>query len=171
MAEEELAVVSHDATVTLREITEDTLRRIINLSKTLTAEQRTHVADNAVSIAEAHFSKYAWFRAIYADETPVGFLMLYIGPDEEQARAESGEHPTVWFLWRLMVAGPYQKYGFGRRALAHVYDLVRQQGGTELYASCVPGPDGPEGFYLRLGFAPTGKIEDGEMEIKLPLVA
>ena len=77
MAEEELAVVSHDATVTLREITEDTLRRIINLSKTLTAEQRTHVADNAVSIAEAHFSKYAWFRAIYADETPVGFPVSY----------------------------------------------------------------------------------------------
>jgi diamine N-acetyltransferase len=152
------APVTRDSVVTLREVTEDTVRTVCNLSKTLSDLQRTHVADNAVSIAEAHFSKYAWFRAIYADETPAGFLMLYIGPDDEQP----GE-PTVWFLWRLMVAGPYQKMGFGRRALELVFDITREQGATEFGTSCVPGPDGPEGFYRSLGFAANGKFEDGEM--------
>lgn len=160
----EAVPVPRDSIVTLREITEDTVREICNLSKTLTDVQRTHVADNALSIAQAHFSKYAWFRAIYADETPVGFLMLYIGPDDEQP----GE-PTVWFLWRLMVAGPYQKFGYGRRALELVYDIVRAQGGKELLVSCHPGPDGPEGFYERLGFVPNGEWEDGEKVMVLSL--
>ncbi|MCU0507981.1 MAG: GNAT family N-acetyltransferase [Anaerolineae bacterium] len=156
--------VTRDSAVTLREVTEDTVRTICDLSKTLTETQRTHVADNAVSIAEAHFSKHAWFRAIYADETPVGFLMLYIGPDDEQP----GE-PTVWFLWRLMVAGPYQKMGFGRRALEQVFDTVREQGASEFITSCVPGEDGPERFYRRLGFTPNGKWYDEELGLVLKL--
>lgn len=160
----ETTPVTRDSVVTLREITEDTVRDICNLSKTLTDVQRTHVADNALSIAQAHFSKYAWFRAIYADETPVGFLMLYIGPDDEQPGA-----PTVWFLWRLMVAGPYQKMGFGRKALDLVFDVVREQGGTEMLLSCHAGPEGPEGFYRRLGAAPNGKWYDGELGMVVKL--
>jgi diamine N-acetyltransferase len=160
----EPAPVTRNSTVTLREITEDTVRAICDLSKTLTEVQRTHVADNAVSIAEAHFSKYAWFRAIYADETPVGFLMLYIGPDDEQ----EGE-PTVWFLWRLMIAGPYQKFGFGRRALEQIFDMARSEGATELITSCVPGEDGPEGFYQRLGLVRNGKWYDEELGLVLAL--
>jgi hypothetical protein len=30
-----------------------------------------------VSIAQVHFRPEAWFRAICADDTPVGFVMLY----------------------------------------------------------------------------------------------
>ena len=63
-----------EATVCLREITQETVNSILNLR--VTKEQEQFVASNAVSIAEAHFSEDAWFRAIYADETPVGFLML-----------------------------------------------------------------------------------------------
>jgi diamine N-acetyltransferase len=163
MSEEQRAV-TRDSVVTLREVTEDTVRAICDLSRTLTEVQRMHVADNAVSIAEAHFSKYAWFRAIYADAIPVGFLMLYIGPDDEQP----GE-PTVWFLWRLMVAGPYQKLGFGRRALEQVFDLVRQQGANELITSCVPGEVGPEGFYRGLGFVPNSRWYDEELGFVIPL--
>ncbi len=161
---EEKPAPTRDAVVTLREITEDTLFPVLNLSKTLTDSQRMDVADNAVSIAQAHFSKYAWFRAIYADETPVGFIMLYIGPDDEQPG-----NPTVWFLWRLMIGGPYQKMGFGRRALGIVYEVVRAQGAKELIVSCTPGPDGPEGFYRRLGFTPNGKWYDGELGMVLQL--
>ncbi|MEW5699369.1 hypothetical protein [Pseudomonas synxantha] len=49
------------------------------LSETLPAAQRSMIADNGASIAEAHFSENAWFRAIYADETLIGFIMLHIG--------------------------------------------------------------------------------------------
>ncbi len=83
-----------EATVTLREVTQETVNSILNLR--VTKEQEPFVASNAVSIAEAHFSADAWFRAIYADETPVGFLMLSDQPDK-------GEY----FLWRFMVDAQY----------------------------------------------------------------
>lgn len=161
---EEATPVTRDAKVTLREITSDTLRPILKLSKTLSDLQQTHVADNAVSIAQAHFEPHAWFRGIYADDTPVGFIQLFIGPDED----EPG-HPMVWFLWRFMIGGAHQKLGFGRQALAIIFDMVREQGGKELLVSCHPGPDGPEGFYRRLGFAPNGKWYDGELGMVLAL--
>lgn len=151
-------------TVTLREITEKTVRLICALSDTLSPAHKKMVADNAISIAEAHFSPYAWFRAIYADETPVGFIMLYIGPEDE----EPGK-PTAWFLWRFMIGGAYQKMGFGRKALEIIFDMVREQGGKELLVSCHEGPDGPEGFYRRLGFTPNGKYYEGELGMVLRL--
>ncbi|MCY4353780.1 MAG: hypothetical protein OXC09_03205 [Truepera sp.] len=58
--------------VTLREITADTLGSILNLS--VSEDQERFVASNARSIAQAHFSEHAWFRAIYASEEPVGFV-------------------------------------------------------------------------------------------------
>lgn len=161
---EETPALSLDSVISLREITADTLRPILRLSKTLSAIQQTHVADNAVSIAQAHFEPHAWFRGIYADEAPVGFIMLYIGPEDEIPG-----NPTAWFLWRFMLGGAYQKMGFGRKALAIVGDMVREQGGNELLVSCHEGPDGPEGFYRRLGFVPNGKWYDGELGMVLSL--
>ena len=156
--------VTKDSKVTLREITAETLSPVLKLSKTLSEWQQKLVADNAVSIAQAHFEPHAWFRAIYADDTPVGFIMLYIGPDEDQP-----EHPMVWFLWRFMIGGAYQKMGYGRQALEIIFDMVRQQGGQELIVSCEPGPGGPEGFYRKLGFVPNGRTYDGELGMVLQL--
>ena len=62
--------------ITLKEITEETLRSVLELE--VSKDQKKFVAPNAVSIAQAHFSKNAWFRAIYANDTPVGFVMLYV---------------------------------------------------------------------------------------------
>ncbi|MDI9376254.1 MAG: GNAT family N-acetyltransferase, partial [Thermotogota bacterium] len=62
------------------EITEDNLIESLKLSKTLLENQDKAVASNAVSIAQAHFAKNAWFRAIYAGDTMVGFIMLDYTP-------------------------------------------------------------------------------------------
>jgi diamine N-acetyltransferase len=35
--------------------------------------------------------------------------------------------------------------------------------------SYVPGPGCPEPFYLRAGFQHTGKVDDGEIVLALPL--
>jgi len=148
-----------DAVVSLREITEDTVVPIIKLSGTLPDDQQKMVAENAVSIAQAHFSDKAWFRAIYADETPVGFVMLYDNPGK-------GEY----FLWRLMIAEPHQKMGFGKRAIGLLADYVKTRPNAEsLGASYVPMDGGPEGFYKKLGFEPTGEVEHGEVVVRLDL--
>jgi len=74
--------IGPNAVVSLREVTGETVHIICRLSDTLTSPQNHMVAPNSVSIAEAHFSPHAWFRAIYAGETPVGFIMLYDNPEE-----------------------------------------------------------------------------------------
>lgn len=143
--------------ITLREVTAETVRAICDLR--VRPEQRSYVADNAVSIAQAYFEPHAWFRAVYAGEEPVGFVMLH-------ADTEKGE----FFLWRFMIAADDQGKGYGRRALDLVVEHVRGlPGASALLSSYVPGEDGPRDFYLRYGFAETGEVEDGEHVITLPL--
>jgi diamine N-acetyltransferase len=151
--------IGPNAVVSLREVTHETVRDICRLSNTLKPPQSHVVAPNSVSIAEAHFEPHAWFRAIYAGETPVGFIMLYDGPEE-----------PVYFLWRLMIATPYQGKGFGRRAVELLIDRVRTRpSATELLVSCHEGDGSPEGFYQKLGFRRNGKMYDDEVGLSLAL--
>lgn len=143
--------------VTLREITADTVRIICDLA--VREEQRQFVAPNAVSIAQAYFSEYAWFRAIYADETPVGFLMLYDDTEKPQ-----------YFLWRFMIDARYQGMGFGRQALELLIDRVRTRPrAAELFTSVHQGEGGPQGFYEGMGFELTGDVEEGQAILRLGL--
>ena len=147
-----------------RRITAQTVNAICALSETLSPAQRKMVADNAFSIAEAHFSESAWMRAIYADDTPIGFLMLHTGSDYD----DGIDCPGV-FLWRFMISGPYQGKGYGRQAIALLLAHLRAQGIPELTTSCGQGEQSPEGFYRGLGFTPTGGYYGDEIELKLTL--
>ncbi len=144
--------------VSLREITEDTVVDICALSDTLTEPKKNFVAPNAISLAQAHFNKDAWFRAIYAGKAPVGFMMLVDAADEPE-----------YFLWRFMIAQPYHGRGYGRQAIERLVDYVKTRpGAKELLVSCRQGEGSPEGFYLKLGFEPTGEIFKGEIVLRLP---
>jgi diamine N-acetyltransferase len=155
--------VGPNAAVTLREVTSETVIPVCNLTYTLTEPQSHMVAPNSLSIAQAHFSEHAWFRAIYGDETPVGFIMLYQGPGHFDRETH------VHFLWRLMVARPYQGMGFGRRAVELLVEKIKAEGASELLTSCFEGEDGPEGFYHRLGFRRDGKMYGHEIGLRLAL--
>jgi diamine N-acetyltransferase len=156
MTPESLSLTS-DSQVSLREVTAETVRAICNLE--VHPEQKGFVAPNAVSIAQAHFEPNAWFRAIYADDVPVGFVMLY--KDEEKPE---------YFLWRFMIDAKYQRLGFGSLALNLVLEHVRSiPGAVELLTSCVPKEGGPEPFYAKLGFKRTGNILGEEVELHLDL--
>lgn len=145
--------------VTLREITKDTVVQICKLSDTLLEGQKQFVAPNGQSIAQAHFSDKAWFRAIYADEEPVGFIMLFDDPEKPE-----------YFLWRLMIAGPHQGKGYGRAAVHNLLGYVRTRPGAEyLYTSYVPLEGGPGPFYQKLGFKLTGEIAGGEAVARIKL--
>ena len=145
-----LPAPTRDSLVTLREITADNVRSVIALETT--PEQKQFVAPNAVSVAEAHFAPQSWMRAIYADETPVGFVLLRDDPDQAQ-----------YYLWRYMVGADYQGLGFGLRALQLVVEYVRSRpGATEMTLSYVPGDGCPRDFYARVGFVDTGEQHGGE---------
>ena len=149
----------NNAEVSLREITSETVIQICKLSDTHSEQEQKMVAPNAISIAQAHFSDKAWFRAIYADEMAVGFVMLY----------DDSENPE-YFLWRLMIAGPYRGKGYGRKAIELLVEYVKTRPrARELSTSYVPIEGGPEGFYRKMGFEPTGEVDDGEIVVRLTL--
>jgi diamine N-acetyltransferase len=146
-----------DATVTLREVTSDNLRPVLRLK--VADNQTQFVANNAISIAQAYFEPKAWFRAVYADETPVGFVMLYDDLDEPR-----------YYLWRFMIGADHQGKGFGRQAIQQLVEYVkRRPGATVLEVAFVPGEGSPEGFYRKLGFQPTGEERHGELVALLSL--
>ena len=148
-----------EATVSLREVTAENLRSILRLK--VAPAQEGFVASNAVSIAQAHFEPKAWFRAVYADDVPVGFAMLSIDADKPE-----------YDLWRFMIGEPHQLRGFGRRALEllveHVRGLPRAE---ELRLSHGRGEGNPAPFYEALGFEHTGEEEEGELVMSLRLDA
>ena len=141
----------------LREITQANLRAICDLD--VHPCQRDYVASNVFSIAQAFVEPRAWLRAIYASETPVGFVMLH----EE---SEVGRY----FLWRLMIDARYQRSGYGRAALDLVVEHVRGlPNATELRSSYVEGEEAPGDFYRAYGFVETGEREHDEVVIRLAL--
>lgn len=144
--------------VSFREVTKETLREILLLK--VSPGQEDFVAPNEISIAEAHFSpEVAWFRAIYAGETPVGFVMLEDDPSKPR-----------YYLWRFMVDARYQGTGVGRRALELLFEHVRSRpGATHLLTSIVPGEGSPGPFYEKLGFVYTGEEDEGELVMRREL--
>lgn len=150
--------VDKAASVSLREVTLDNLRDVLRLK--VAPHQEQFVASNAVSISQAYFHRdTAWFRSIYADDVPVGFVMLHVEP------AKSEYH-----VWRLMIDQNFQRHGFGARAIGLIVEHVRTlPGATRLSVSCVPGEGSPGPFYERNGFAYTGEEDEGELVMQRSL--
>lgn len=149
--------------VTLREITAATVRSVIRLS--VADSQKGFVAPNAVSLAQALFAPEAWYRAIYVGDEMAGFVML----DDQSLRSPMPEKPTVT-VWRFMIDTNFQGRGIGRAALLRVIEHVRGKGLFDtLELSYVPGPGCPEPFYLGLGFLHTGRVDENEIVLELPL--
>lgn len=153
--------------LSLMEITAETLHTVLDLD--VGPQQQDNVASNAVSIAEAHFNAGAWFRAVTYSGQPIGFVMLF-DPTLPGAVADEPIEQTDMGLWRLMIDRRFQRQGFGCRTL----DLIRTHtvalGRKRLLSSCVPGPTGPEGFYLAYGFCKTGNTCTGGREIEIALL-
>lgn len=149
--------VTRDAVVSLRPITHDNLSAVMRLK--VAPEQEQFVAPNTVSIAQGAYEALAWPRAIYADATPVGFVMLYDNPFKPE-----------YYLWRLMIDARYQRLGFARRAMDQVIEYVLgRPNATEMLLSYVPADGGPQLFYASLGFVDTGEVDDGENVMRLDL--
>ncbi len=122
-------------------------------------EQEHAVSPVMQSLAEAyvHPEGVAWPRLIVDGDRPVGFVMAFFDIDwyEDGSVLRSG-------LWRLNIAAEEQGRGYGRFAVESVAAEIRSRGGKQLYVTWHPGPNGPENFYLGLGFRPNGETSEGE---------
>lgn len=158
-----MSPIASESTVTLRQITPENAEAIFALS---VADSQKHlVASNERSIAQAHFEEAAWFRAIYADDEPVGFLMLHDETLREKPREEG-----YLVLWRMMIDERFQGMGFGRETMRLVIAHARTRPAVTRLQTSWAQEDGNAGdFYRKLGFVPTGADEDGEMWAALDL--
>jgi diamine N-acetyltransferase len=151
--------------LTFREVTDANRAEVVALR--VAHDQDRFVSSVADSMEEAVEWARAkpWYRAVYAGDEPIGFVMLSWDVEPEP--------PDIfgpWFLWKLLVDARHQGKGYGREIVRMVVDLVRRDGATELLTSNVPGEGSPAGFYAKLGFVPTGELDpEGEIILRLDL--
>jgi diamine N-acetyltransferase len=83
--------------------------------------------------------------------------------------AASATEPFLSGVWKLLISGDEQGKGYGR-AVEAVAEEAQRRGHAELGVFFHPGPDGPAGFWLRLGFTTSGKYCGGaEIHTSRPL--
>lgn len=138
----------------LTDVTAENLDAVIALPPQPGA--RSNVAPVVMSLAEAYVTPTAWTRAILDDEQVVGFVMANWDPDNEIESFRAG-------IWRLNVAEDVQGMGIGAFAVQEVVAEARRRGFERITVLWEPGEDGPEGFYLKQGFVPTGEVLFGEV--------
>ena len=170
----EESIPSRDSKLTFREIDEHNWEAVCKLSQK--DGQNGNVPPNVWSLCEAHYDEDAWVRAIYADETIVGFLMMAIW--------DAGDK---YYIWRFMIDGRYQGLGYGRQGVEFAKAHIRQHNpkAKQLLLNSTP-PEGkqdekdasktvppecsPFRFYEKLGFrqiAPPGSGGEILMAIDL----
>jgi diamine N-acetyltransferase len=115
------------------------------------------------SLSEAYVHRdTAWPRLIMDDDRVVGFVMGNFDPGNEVDASRA-------HIWRLNIAASEQGWGYGRFAVDAVAQEARRRGQTRITMFWVPGEGGPERFYRRLGFRPTGEDMDGQVLGELTL--
>lgn len=154
-----------DPHVELREVDMLNLRDVLALS--VTSAQSEFVASVQDSLAEAEVTPDAmpWYRAVYADDTVVGFVML-----SDNIPPGNPELVGPYYLWRLLIDTDHQGRGFGTRVLDLSAEYVRTRPkGRELLTSVVEEPGSPMPFYLKYGFEKTDRYAEDERILRLAL--
>ena len=139
--------------VTLRPITESNRDELEALG--VSRLQENFVSSVAKSLIEAAEEPDAraisW--GIYADETPVGFVMI--------ADEVGGPEYIAQFLWRLFIDERYQRRGYGTATLDLIVEYFRSRPGiTVMWTSAGEGAGSPIPFYERYGFVRAGEKDD-----------
>lgn len=136
--------------ITLRAITPANYDAIIGTK--VRDDQKNFVASNLYSLAEAYVFPKRFPMAIYAGETPVGFLMYALWEERNQH-----------WIFRLMIAAEHQGLGYGRAAMRLLIERMRAiPGCRQIYISYEPENNVARQLYASLGFTITGEMVGDE---------
>lgn len=136
--------------------------------------QKRFVATNTESIVEAYTTLAAGGVAlpfgIYADDTPVGFLMIGYGELPEE------ENPPIardnYCIWRFMIDRSHQGKGFGTQALRLALRFIQTLPcgpARKCFLSYEPENETAKRLYHRFGFRETGEMDGEEIIAALEL--
>jgi histidinol dehydrogenase len=158
------AVTPPKAQVQLRPVTADNCDALGSLQ--VAAHQVAYVAPNWKSLAQvSYMGTCGSAHAIYAGEVPVGLALLW----DCRTEPDEAERAERLYVWRLMIDERHQGRGYGRAAMQLVEAHALQIGLTQIALSHVPDNHAAAGFYQSLGYAYTGKTNEGELEMLLDL--
>lgn len=109
--------------ITLRKITLENRRSIFNLE--VSEDQQRYVASNLSSVASCYVlatnGGHPFPFAIYANEQPVGFVMLTYGITGYELPSIANDS---YCILRLMIDKKYQNQGYGREALKKTLEFI-----------------------------------------------
>jgi diamine N-acetyltransferase len=145
--------------IQLRDLTRDNWRACASLA--LPAQQEKWVAPNVWSIAEAGFEPHYRPRVIDLGGKIIGFLMYCPETDPPD--------PTLFWLFRFMLAPAYQARGHGAEAIRLALGEMKAAGATRVRTMHKPDNVSASTLYRRLGFREIGRLEDGDTELELAL--
>ncbi|MFR4995547.1 MAG: GNAT family N-acetyltransferase [Oscillospiraceae bacterium] len=146
-----------DKMIELRTINENNYTDCLNLKASVA---NTNFVDSvAYSLAEAwvHYKDTKPF-AIYADETMIGFVSMYVGEENYQ-------------IINFLIDDAYQKKGYGTAAAKLCIDfLYKEYKARRVSAPVNQCHTAAQKFWAKLGFAYSDSVEDGYVFMRLNLV-
>ncbi|GIP43451.1 N-acetyltransferase [Paenibacillus sp. J45TS6] len=150
--------------ISLRKITLENRRAIFNLE--VSEDQRRFVASNLSSVASCYVlatnGGHPFPFAIYADEQPVGFVMLTYGITGYELPSIASDS---YCILRLMIDPQYQNQGYAREAMKKILEFIRTfPAGPAKYCWIPYEADNvvAKKLYESFGFRENGEICDNE---------
>lgn len=118
------------------------------VSLKVTQEQEGLVTSNAVSIAQAKVFEELIPRAIFQDDTLVGFIMHCVDRDDDE-----------YWLYRLMIDEKHQHQGYAKEAMNLLIDEVRRDPKRKrMFLGVERRGKEAVGLYQSLGFVFNGQV-------------
>jgi len=138
----------------LEELSASTIVDANNL--TLRRGQEQFVTPPSYAIADAFIDPLtSWPRVVLDGDKVVGFIRGNFDPNASQEEFRS-------CIWRVSVSGDAQGAGVGRFAVKALAEEARSRGFDRITAIWEEGEDGPEQFFLKVGFKIIGETQYGE---------
>ncbi|MBU5671242.1 GNAT family N-acetyltransferase [Paenibacillus brevis] len=150
--------------ISLRKITLENRRAMFNLE--VAEEQRQYVASNLSSVASCYVLSvnggHPYPLIIYADEQPVGFVMITYGITgyEEPSLAKDN-----YCILRLMIDKQHQHKGYGREAMGKILEFIRTfpaGGARYCWISYKRDNTAAKKLYESFGFRDNGEVFNNE---------
>lgn len=107
----------------------------------------------AAAVTPAHT---AWQRVVLDNDHVVAFIHGNFDPDAPQEEFRAA-------LWRINVDADAQGKGVGTFAMNAFLDEARRRGVDRVTVLWERGEEGPEDFFLSMGFVPVGETPYGEV--------
>lgn len=132
--------------INFREITKENYLEVTELK--VDERQRHFVADNTFSLVQASYEEGLNTRAIYKDETLIGFLLFDYDEDIKN-----------WSLSRFMIDVEFQGKGYGKEAVKSFFDYAKNNFKIEkLYISVSIDNLQAANMFRSLGFVDVKKV-------------